>query len=72
MPSRVRNNAEKPGLAEATPHYLGHRERLRERFLDAGPDAVTEYELLELVRDFVFNRETAKPAICKVHLHIAA
>ena len=39
MPSRVRNNAEKPGLAEATPHYLGHRERLRERFLDAGPEA---------------------------------
>ena len=26
----------KGGLAEASPHYLGHRERLRERFLDAG------------------------------------
>jgi DNA repair protein RadC len=48
MPSRVRNHADKSGLpgkqglAEASPHYLGHRERLRERFLDAGPDAVTE------------------------------
>ena len=60
MPSRVRNNAEKPGLAEATPHYLGHRERLRERFLDAGPDAVTEYELLELVRYFCLQSRDRK------------
>jgi len=61
MPSRVRNNAEKPGLAEATPHYLGHRERLRERFLDAGPDAVTEYELLELVLFRAIPRRDVKP-----------
>ena len=37
------------GLAEASPHYLGHRERLRARFREAGADAVTDYELLELV-----------------------
>jgi DNA repair protein RadC len=37
------------GPPESLPHYLGHRERLRERFLDGGPDAVTEYELLELI-----------------------
>jgi len=67
MPSRVRNNAEKPGLpgkqglAEAPPHYLGHRERLRERFLDAGPDAVTEYELLELVLFRAIPRRDVKP-----------
>ena len=61
MPSRVRNTADKPGLAEATPHYLGHRERLRERFLDAGPDAVTEYELLELVLFRAIPRRDVKP-----------
>ena len=67
MPSRVRNNAEKSsladksGLAEASPHYLGHRERLRERFLDAGPDAVTEYELLELVLFRAIPRRDVKP-----------
>ena len=67
MPSRVRNNAETPGLpgkqglAEAPPHYLGHRERLRERFLDAGPDAVTEYELLELVLFRAIPRRDVKP-----------
>jgi DNA repair protein RadC len=32
-----------------TPHYLGHRERLRERFLRAGGGALADYELLELV-----------------------
>jgi DNA repair protein RadC len=61
MPGRVRNNAEKPGLAEAAPHYIGHRERLRERFLEAGPDAVTEYELLELVLFRAIPRRDVKP-----------
>ena len=31
------------------PHYLGHRERLRDRFRKGGADALAEYELLELV-----------------------
>lgn len=35
------------GLEEA-PHYLGHRQRLRERFTQAG-DTLPDYELLELV-----------------------
>ncbi len=35
------------GMAEA-PHYLGHRQRLRDRFMNSG-DAVPDYELLELV-----------------------
>jgi len=34
------------GLADATPHYHGHRERLRGRFRDAGADALSDYELL--------------------------
>lgn len=36
------------GLSDAAPHYHGHRERLRARFREAGSDAVTDYELLEL------------------------
>ena len=31
------------------PHYHGHRERLRDRLRDAGPAAVADYELLELL-----------------------
>jgi DNA repair protein RadC len=50
-----------PGLAEATPHYYGHRERLRGRFREAGPDAVTDYELLELVLFRAVPRRDVKP-----------
>ena len=35
------------GFAEA-PHYLGHRQRLRERFVEHGPGSLPDYELLEL------------------------
>jgi len=52
---------DEPGLAEAPPHYHGHRERLRARFLDGGPDAVTEYELLELVLFRAIPRRDIKP-----------
>ena len=31
------------------PHYHGHRERLRDRFMNGGADALPDYELLELV-----------------------
>jgi DNA repair protein RadC len=34
---------------EDQPHYLGHRERLRQRFLEGGADSLPDYELLELV-----------------------
>jgi len=39
----------KSGLSEATPHYHGHRERLRARFREAGAEAISDYELLELL-----------------------
>lgn len=34
---------------EEKPHYLGHRQRLRERFRRAGPDTLSDYEILELL-----------------------
>src|SRR6202023_4434560 len=43
------------------PPYLGHRGRLRDRFLDGGPDAVTEYELLELILFRAIPRRNVKP-----------
>ncbi len=43
------------------PHYHGHRERLRTRFLDAGPEAVADYELLELVLYRALPRRDVKP-----------
>jgi DNA repair protein RadC len=50
------------GFAEAPQqHYAGHRERLRERFRRAGSDAVSDYELLELVLFRALVRRDVKP-----------
>src|SRR5262249_37463495 len=49
------------GVAEAPPHYHGHRERLRERFREAGSDAVSDYELLELILFRGLPRRDVKP-----------
>jgi DNA repair protein RadC len=61
------------GLAEAAPgpaasgtgwgskHYHGHRERLRQRFLEARPEGLADYELLELLLFFSVYRRDTKP-----------
>jgi hypothetical protein len=49
------------GLADAAPHYHGHRERLRGRFRDAGADALSDYELLELLLFRALPRRDVKP-----------
>jgi len=46
---------------DAAPHYHGHRERLRERFHAAGPDALSDYELLELALFPALPRRDTKP-----------
>jgi DNA repair protein RadC len=41
-----------PGLADAMgapPHFHGHRQRLRERLIAAGADALPDYELMEVL-----------------------
>ena len=49
------------GLGEAAaPHYLGHRERARQKFLAVGADALQDYELLELVLQIVIPRKDTK------------
>ncbi len=42
------------------PHHTGHRDRLRQRFLDA-PDALPDYELLELLLFMAIPRKDVKP-----------
>jgi DNA repair protein RadC len=49
------------GFADATPHYYGHPERLRDRFREAGSDALSDYELLELLLFRVLPRRDVKP-----------
>lgn len=43
------------------PHYHGHRERLRQRFISGGHDPMPEYELLELVLFNAIPRIDVKP-----------
>ncbi len=60
--ARDRKQSERDtGLAESPPHYLGHRDRLRTRFREAGSEAVTDYELLELVLFRALPRRDVKP-----------
>lgn len=43
------------------PHYWGHRERLRQRFLAGGHAAMPEYELLEMILFNAIGRIDVKP-----------
>lgn len=47
-------------VKEDTAHYLGHRERLRER-LDNDPRALSDYEVLELLLTYALPRKDTKP-----------
>ncbi|HET6466822.1 MAG TPA: JAB domain-containing protein [Geminicoccaceae bacterium] len=66
---RFDGGAPPPGLAEAPagfeqkarPHYLGHRDRLRTRFVEARPEALADYELLEMLLFFSIYRRDTKP-----------
>src|SRR5476651_2334012 len=58
MPAKITDaNAQ----ATETPDYHGHRERLRERFYSAGPDALSDYELLEMALFPALPRRDTKP-----------
>jgi DNA repair protein RadC len=43
------------------PHYHGHRQRLRSRFLKGGAAALQDYELLELLLTYALPRADVKP-----------
>ncbi len=46
---------------EEKPHFHGHRDRLRQRFLENGADALADYELLELVLFMAIPQRDVKP-----------
>jgi DNA repair protein RadC len=61
MVAKRGKSEQKTGLSEPSPHYHGHRERLRARFREAGAEAVSEYELLELVLFRAIPQRDIKP-----------
>jgi DNA repair protein RadC len=55
-----------PAIPEEKPHYLGHRQRLRQRLLDAGAAALPDYELLEFLLTAAQPRGDLKPLAKKL------
>lgn len=47
-------------MSEGDPHYLGHRQRLRERFLKSGLDGFSDYEVVELLLTLAVPRSDVK------------
>ena len=47
--------------SDDTPHYHGHRERLRQRLIEAGADSLPDYELLEVILFAANPRTDMKP-----------
>jgi len=58
MPAKTNPSEDQPA---ETPHFHGHRERLRERFHSAGPDTLSDYELLEMALFAAIPRRDTKP-----------
>ncbi len=50
-----------PAAKDDKPHYTGHRDRLRKRFLENGAEALADYELLELVLFLAIPQRDVKP-----------
>jgi len=61
MADKRDTDEDKTGLSEGPPHYHGHRERLRARFREAGAEAVSDYELLELILFRAIPQRDIKP-----------
>ena len=48
-------------MSEEPAHYIGHRDRLRKRFLEVGDEALADYELIELILFRAIPRRDVKP-----------
>ncbi|KRE15647.1 hypothetical protein ASE66_12440 [Bosea sp. Root483D1] len=57
---------------DAQPHHLGHRERLRQRFLDGGDAALPDYELLELLLFRSIPQRDVKPLAKQLIQHFGS
>src|SRR5262252_2905692 len=61
MTQATRIRKPSPGAGEETPHYYGHRERLRQRLVSAGAENLPDYELLEVILFASNPRADVKP-----------
>ena len=62
MNAKRRRRPPRPaGASDASPHYHGHRERLRQRLIAAGADNLPDYELVEVILFASNPRGDVKP-----------
>jgi DNA repair protein RadC len=61
MTGKHSRDRRKADTSQSPHHYLGHRERLRGRFREAGAEAISDYELLELVLFRAIPQRDVKP-----------
>src|SRR5262252_2690901 len=61
MTQATRIRKPSPGAGEETPHYYGHRERLRQRLVSAGAETLPDYELVEVILFASNPRADVKP-----------
>jgi len=47
-------------MSDGSPHYAGHRQRLRERFLKSGLEGFADYEVVELLLTLAIPRSDVK------------
>lgn len=59
-------------VEENVTHYLGHRQRLRERFLAAGGEHIPDYELLEMILFAAKPRGDVKPLAKRLLKHFGS
>ncbi len=52
---------EASAAAPPPPHHVGHRKRLRDRFRKGGPDALPDYELIEMILFRALPQGDTKP-----------
>ena len=52
---------EQSSLFKDADQRSGHRQRLKDRFVNGGPEALPDYELLELVLFNAISRRDTKP-----------
>lgn len=61
LPTTPADDVPGPDTGAAVPHWHGHRDRLRQRFLGQGADALADYELVELLLFQAIPRRDVKP-----------
>lgn len=59
-------------MNDETLHFLGHRQRLRERFLKPGGEHIADYELLELILFSARPRGDVKPLAKRLLKHFGS